>query len=118
MNPPGYRLVTEAHDLPQVAEALIAEPVIGLDTETTGLDPHTSRLRLIQLATPGTSFIIDLFRMPDGALRPILDCLAAPRPIKVLHNAKFDAKFLLRHYGIRLNAIFDTYLASVLISAG
>jgi DNA polymerase I len=118
MNPPGYKLVTEAHELPRAAEALIAEPVIGLDSETTGLDPHTSKPRLIQLATPGTSFIIDLFRVPAGALTPILDCLAAPRPIKVLHNAKFDAKFLLRHYGIRLNAIFDTYLASVLISAG
>jgi DNA polymerase I len=114
----GYQLVTEAHELPRVAEALIAEPVIGLDTETTGLDPHTSKPRLIQVATPTTSFIIDLFRMPAGALTPILDCLAAPRPIKVLHNAKFDAKFLLRHYGIRLNAIFDTYLASLLISAG
>jgi DNA polymerase I len=118
MNSPGYQLITEAHELPRVAEALIAEPVIGLDTETTGLDPHTSKLRLIQVATPGMSFIIDLFRLPAGALTPILDCLAAPRPIKVLHNAKFDAKFLLRHCGIRLNAIFDTYLASVLISAG
>jgi DNA polymerase I len=118
MDSSGYQLVTEAHQLPRVAEALIAEPVIGLDTETTGLDPHTSKLRLIQVATPTTSFIIDLFRLPAGALTPVLDCLAAPRPIKVLHNAKFDAKFLLRYYGIRLNAIFDTYLASILISAG
>jgi DNA polymerase I-like protein with 3'-5' exonuclease and polymerase domains len=118
MNSPSYQLITEAHELPRVAEALIAEPVIGLDTETTGLDPHTAKLRLIQLATPGTSFIIDLFRLPAGALTPVLDCLAAPGPIKVLHNAKFDAKFLLRHCGIRLKAIFDTYLASLLISAG
>ncbi|MBO0798431.1 MAG: hypothetical protein J2P31_06375, partial [Blastocatellia bacterium] len=107
-----------AHDLPQVAEVLNAEPVIGLDTETTGLDPHTAKLRLIQLATPETSFIIDLFYLPAGALTPILALLAAPRPVKVLHNAKFDAKFLLRHCGIRLNGIFDTYLASLLISAG
>ncbi len=118
MNLSGYQLITETDDIPRVAEALIAEPAIAVDTETTGLDPHTSKLRLIQLATPRASFIVDLFRLPTGALSPILDCLAAPRPIKVLHNAKFDAKFLLRHCGIRLNAIFDTYLASMLISAG
>ncbi|MBO0723041.1 MAG: DNA polymerase, partial [Blastocatellia bacterium] len=118
MSSPGYKLVREAHDLPLVADALNAEPVIGLDTETTGLDPHTAKLRLIQLATPETSFIIDLFRLTAGALTPILALLAAPRPLKVLHNAKFDAKFLLRHCGIRLNGIYDTYLASILISAG
>jgi DNA polymerase I len=118
MNSPVYKLVTESHEIPQVAEALRAQPVIGLDTETTGLDPHTSRLRLIQIATPQTSFIIDLFRLPAGAMTPILDCLAAPTPLKVLHNAKFDAKFLLRHCGIRVHGIFDTYLASLLISAG
>jgi DNA polymerase I-like protein with 3'-5' exonuclease and polymerase domains len=118
MSSPDYKLITEARDLTSVAEALLREPVIGLDTETTGLDPHTSKLRLIQIATPQTSFIIDHFRLPAGSLVPILDLLSAPRPVKVLHNAKFDAKFLLRHTGIRLNGIFDTYLASILASAG
>jgi DNA polymerase I-like protein with 3'-5' exonuclease and polymerase domains len=118
MNSPDYKLITESRELPLVVDALLGEPVIGLDTETTGLDPHTSKLRLIQIATPQKSFIIDLFRLPAGALIPILDLLSAPRPVKVLHNSKFDAKFLLRHTGIRLNGIFDTYLASILASAG
>jgi DNA polymerase I-like protein with 3'-5' exonuclease and polymerase domains len=118
MNASGYKLVTKIDDLSVMIEALRAEPVIGLDTETTGLDPHTSRLRLIQLATPQQAFIIDLFRLKPAEIKPVLDLIASPRPIKIAHNAKFDAKFLLNHCGIRLSGIFDTYLASLLVSAG
>ncbi|MCI0665240.1 MAG: ribonuclease D, partial [Acidobacteria bacterium] len=118
MDAAGYKLITESDDLAQVAETMRAEPVIGLDTETTGLDPHTSKLRLIQLATPQTSYIIDFFRHSPARLKPILEVIAAPHPIKIAHNAKFDAKYLLKYCGVRLNGIFDTYLASVLVSAG
>ena len=114
----SYKLITEVNDLSSVIEALQGEPVIGLDTETTGLDPHTAKLRLLQLATPQTAFILDLFRLTPVQIKSVLDLLVAPRPIKIVHNAKFDAKFLLKHCGIRLNSIFDTYLASLLISAG
>lgn len=113
-----YKLITNLDEAARVAAGLQAEPVLGLDTETTGLDPHSARLRLLQLATPEKTFIFDLFRFPLGSLKPVLDLLAAPTPIKIAHNAKFDAKFLLKSSGIRLNGIFDTYLASLLISAG
>lgn len=113
-----YKLITKEAEVAPLAEALRAEPVIGVDTETTGLDPHRSRLRLLQLATPQTTWIIDCFRLTPEQLRPVLDLLVAPHPIKIAHNAKFDGKFLRRHCGIKLGGIFDTYLASLLISAG
>ena len=90
---------------------------VVLDSETTGLDPHTSRLRLLQLATEQNSYIFDCFRLSREQLAPLLEVIAADQPIKIAHNAKFDWKFLRRHLGIRMNGIFDTYLASVLISA-
>src|SRR5262245_44398824 len=113
-----YKLITEAGDLAQVAGELSGEQVIGFDTETTGLDPHNARLRLIQLATPQASFIIDCFRLSRDQLKPVLDLLAAKSPVKIAHNAKFDAKFIMRHCGTRLGGVFDTYLASNLASAG
>ncbi|MDX2032254.1 MAG: bifunctional 3'-5' exonuclease/DNA polymerase [Blastocatellia bacterium] len=113
-----YRLVADAAEIAQVAESLRDAEAIGLDTETTGLDPHTKRLRLLQVATADEAFIFDCFELGPEALRPILDLLERPRPVKIAHNAKFDAKFLMRHCGIRLGAAFDTYLASQLISAG
>src|SRR5262249_1134712 len=118
MGDANYKLITEAGELAQAANDLRGEQVIGFDTETTGLDPHTSKLRLIQLATPRTGFIFDCFRLSRDQLKPILDILAAPSPVKIAHNAKCDAKFLARHCGPRLGAVFDTYLASNLASAG
>ncbi len=97
MGDANYKLITEAGALAQAANDLRGEQVIGFDTETTGLDPHTSK---------------------RDQLKPILDILAAPSPVKIAHNAKFDAKFLMRHCGARLGAVFDTYLASNLASAG
>lgn len=114
----GYRLITEPAEALRAVDALRAEPVIGFDTETTGLDPHTKKLRLIQLATSRGAYVFDCFRLRAQELVPALDLLAAPLPIKIAHNAKFDAKFLLKNFGIRLGGIFDTYLASQLISAG
>lgn len=114
----NYELITAADKFPRIAAELRAQPVIGLDTETTGLDPHTSRLRLLQLATPQTSYVIDCFRFSPEQLSPLLEIITAAQPIKVAHNAKFDAKFLMKHLGVRLGGVFDTYLASLLISAG
>ncbi|NOT64048.1 MAG: ribonuclease D, partial [Acidobacteria bacterium] len=113
-----YQRISTDTEISQAAATLSRAPVIGLDTETTGLDPHTARLRLLQLATPTQSFIVDLFETPLAQIQPLFELLAAPQPLKVAHNAKFDAKFLRKHCGIRLHGIFDTYLASQLIAAG
>ncbi|HYX30324.1 MAG TPA: DNA polymerase, partial [Pyrinomonadaceae bacterium] len=103
---------------------LTTRQAIGLDTETTDLDPYTSRLRLIQLATPDQVYIIDLNKFADAnakdseALAPLRRLLTSPRPIKIAHNAKFDAKFLKHNLGVDIVGLFDTLLASQLVSAG
>ncbi len=118
MNSSSFHLINRAEDLSSAMADLRSAPLIGFDIETTGLDPHTSRPRLLQLATAEAAYLIDLFHFPVDALGPILDVLAAPEPIKIAHNAKFDAKFILKHFGVRVGGIFDTYLASQLVSAG
>ena len=120
----NYRVIRTEEELRKAVELLSTHQVIGLDTETTELDPYYGRLRLIQLATPSGVTVIDLdaFRNGDpkqnGALASLRDLLAAPRPIKILHNAKFDAKFIKHTLGTDLGGIFDTLLASQLLGAG
>ncbi|MFN0108190.1 MAG: DNA polymerase [Blastocatellia bacterium] len=114
----NYQLITTAEDVPRIADELREQSAIGLDTETTGLDPHTSRLRLLQLATPNQTYVLDCFRLQPEQLATLREVIEADQPIKIAHNAKFDSKFLLKHLGWRVNGIFDTYLASVLIAAG
>lgn len=123
----NYRVIRTADELRRAVESLSSQPAIGLDTETTELDPYTSRLRLIQLAAPDCVFIVDLDAFIGSAngnlnknesLEPLKRLLEAPRPIKIAHNAKFDAKFIKHNLGADLGGLFDTLLASQLVGAG
>jgi len=119
-----YELIKTAEDLRRAVDQLSTRQAIGLDTETTDLDPYLARLRLIQLATTDGVFIIDVNHFADGemknseALAPLRHLLTSPRPIKIAHNAKFDAKFIKHNLGVDIVGLFDTLLASQLVSAG
>ena len=118
---PSQLIFTPKEIRAAVAE-LAQQPAIGFDTETTHLDPLRGRLRLLQLATPDNVWLIDVYQFAspqtDDALAPVRELLAAPRPVKIAHNAKFDAKWIWRHLGVELGGVFDTYLASLLLGAG
>jgi DNA polymerase I-like protein with 3'-5' exonuclease and polymerase domains len=119
-----YQLVTTTEELRRAVDELFNKHAIGLDTETTELDPYLGRLRLIQLASADGVYIVDLNRFADRDLKngaemePLRRLLTVPRPIKIAHNAKFDAKFIKHNLGVDLNGLFDTLLASQIVSAG
>src|SRR5438105_7760838 len=119
-----YQLITNQEEIRKAVESLSAHQVIGLDTEKTDLDPYLARLRLIQLATSDRVYIIDFNHFADGdpkqsdALAPLRKLLTSPRPVKIAHNAKFDAKFIKHNLGVDIVGLFDTLLASQLVSAG
>jgi DNA polymerase I len=119
----NYQLINNTENLKSAVADLSKYPCVGFDTETTSLDPYSGKLRLVQLATVDQVYVIDLesFKTTSNiyeGINPLKDLLSAPRPIKVAHNAKFDAKWLKHHLGIDLKGIFDTMLASQLIAAG
>lgn len=100
---------------------------LGVDTETTGLDPHSDRVRLVQLASKESVLIVDLngFRYGDSryvdwgspGLCDLVDLLEGPK-LKVLQNAAFDLNFL-RGEGIALGGpIFDTMVAAKIVNNG
>jgi DNA polymerase I-like protein with 3'-5' exonuclease and polymerase domains len=124
MIPTDYQLITTPEELRPAVEELQRHAVVGFDSETTDLDPYRGRLRLIQLAAPDGVRIIDLDRFADSdmkngeALRPLRELLAAARPVKIAHNAKFDSKWVKHALGVEIGGLFDTLLASQLVSAG
>ncbi|MGQ0763576.1 MAG: DNA polymerase [Acidobacteriota bacterium] len=119
-----YELVTTPEELRLAVDQLASRQVVGLDTETTDLDPYVSRLRLIQLATSENVFIVDLDKFSgfdlkqSDELAPLRRLITSARPIKIAHNAKFDAKFIKHNFGVDIGGLFDTLLASQLVSAG
>ncbi|HEY0428395.1 MAG TPA: DNA polymerase [Pyrinomonadaceae bacterium] len=120
-----FQVITDAETLGKVCETLKSEEVLGFDTETTELDPYEGIIRLVQLSTGKETQVIDLKAFAArGDLRtlaelaPLRELLAADRPIKIAHNAKFDAKWTKHHLGVDVGGVFDTLLASQLIAAG
>jgi DNA polymerase-1 len=121
-----FQVARDAEAVKKACASLANSAVLGLDTETTELDPRRGELRLVQLSDGKETHVFDLlpFRQngsgarENEALAPLRDLIANGRQTKVLHNAKFDAKWLSHHLGCELGKCFDTYLASQLIAAG
>jgi len=111
----SYTLVTDASGLAGIAQTLADVEAVGVDIETTSLSPRDGRMRLLQLATPEKTFVIDVFEIED--LTP-LDEVLESGPVKALHNSKFDYAFLKAERGITLSPIFDTMLAAQLLAGG
>jgi DNA polymerase-1 len=120
-----FRLVRDAEALAETCAELERLSAVGFDTETTELDPYKGELRLVQLSGGKTTVVIDLRPLAQygdiktsAEVAPLRSLLAAETPRKIAHNAKFDAKWVRHHLGTELGGVFDTYLASQLISAG
>ncbi|MBD2772603.1 bifunctional 3'-5' exonuclease/DNA polymerase [Iningainema sp. BLCCT55] len=113
-----YQLVQDAQTLESVCQSLAAAKVIGIDTETTGLDPRTHRLRLVQIAAKGMPvMIVDLAAIPVDKLKPLKQLLTNGYT-KVFHNGKFDWSFLSMANLQPTGPYFDTQLASQVLFAG
>jgi DNA polymerase-1 len=111
----NYTLVTDPNELPKIASALEGAEAVGTDTETTSLSPRDGRARLLQLAIPGQTFVIDLFEVGDiSALKGVLE----NGPVKVFHNSKFDYQFLKELHGVTAAPVFDTMLAAQVLDGG
>jgi DNA polymerase-1 len=110
--------VSDPATLQAVAAALDNTVLVALDTETTGLDPRSDRVRLLSLAVDTIdgerfSYLLDCFAV-DSA--PLWEALAAKE--LVLHNAAFDLRFLARLGFTPAGAVHDTMLLARLLAAG
>lgn len=102
-----------------IAECAAAK-LVGLDTETYttdpvrfpdgALSPITGKIRLVQLATRESSFILDLYHVTD--LEPLRTLLLDPEVRKIGQNLKFECGFFLTHMDCYVENAWDTYLAS------
>lgn len=120
-----FQMISDAKSLEEACEEFKSEEVLGFDTETTELDPFEGDIRLVQFSNGKDTVVIDLkpFREKGdlrtlSELQPLRDLISAERPVKIAHNAKFDAKWVSHHLGVELGGTFDTMLASQIIAAG
>jgi DNA polymerase-1 len=100
-----------------VAAAIDNATLIGLDLETTGLDPRTDRTRLLCLSLDtingGTfTYLADCFAVDPS---PLWEALAGKE--LAIHNAGFDLAFLSR-LGFTPGVVHDTLLMAKALAAG
>jgi len=105
------------HDLP---DGLVLGPMVAVDTETMGLNPHRDRLCLVQLS-PGNG-IAHLVQIapPDlggrGSECPNLKTLLADaNTVKLMHFARFDVAILQHALGITVSPVKCTKIAARLV---
>ena len=90
-------------------------PIVAIDTETLGLNPHRDRLCLVQLSRGDGS--ADLVQIPAGnAPAPNLQkLLADPKVLKLFHFGRFDIAVLLNRFGVKTAPVYCTKIASRLV---
>src|SRR3990172_7604967 len=111
----AYEMVTRPERLKEVAHALSGEMVLGVDVEATGLDPHTDKILLVQVATPQRAFVFDA-RVLD--LSPLSSILSDEKIVKIAQNAKFDYGMIKAQLGMDIKNIYDTMLAERVLTMG
>ncbi|MEP9376288.1 ribonuclease D [Aquabacter sp. CN5-332] len=89
-------------------------PVVAIDTETLGLNPHRDRLCLVQLSNGDGS--ADLVQVPRGASAAsapnLVRLLGDPNVVKLFHFARFDVAVLGHTFGVAPTPVFCTKIAS------
>lgn len=115
---PKYKYVTTMEDLNLALDDLEKQKAIGVDVESSGLNAYIDTLLMVQLGTEECSYIIDIRDVDLKSVPRYKAIMEDPKIIKILHNAKFDYKFLKQQTGVEMNNIYDTMLAEGVLTAG
>lgn len=115
--PGGGAIHLYRHDLP---DRLDLGPVIAVDTETMGLNPHRDRLCLVQISSgDGNAHLVQLIPPALGGrgndapnLRRLMGDTAVT---KLMHFARFDVAVLQQALGVTVAPVKCTKIAAKLV---
>jgi len=100
------------NDLP---DGLDLGPLVAIDTETLGLNPHRDRLCLAQLSSGDG--VCHAVQFADGkyAAPNLKRLLTDPKVTKLFHFARFDVAMFRRWLDVNTTPIYCTKIASKLV---
>jgi ribonuclease D len=102
--------VDQPQQLRQAVEALAAQDILAVDTESNSLYAYQEQVCLVQFSTRDRDYLVDALVLPD--LSPLAEIFTSERILKVFHAAEYDLICLFRDYGFRFNYLFDTMIAA------
>jgi ribonuclease D len=98
-------------DLP---EGIDLGPVVAVDTEAMGLNPHRDRLCLIQLSAGDGDCHLVQFRGLQYRAPNLCRLLAEPGIEKMFHFARYDLAVIRQYLGVLCRPVYCTKIASKL----
>ena len=100
------------NDLP---EGLDLGPVVAIDTETMGLNPHRDRLCLVQMSSgDGTAHLVQIAKGQKKAPN-LVKMLRSRKVEKLFHFGRFDIAVLAHTFGVVTRPVYCTKIASKLV---
>lgn len=99
-------------DLP---DGLDLGPVVAIDCETMGLNPHRDRLCVVQMSGgDGDAHMVQIARGQTEAPN-LCRMLSDPKVLKLFHFGRFDIAALLNAFGVLTAPVYCTKIASKLV---
>lgn len=99
-------------DLP---DGLDLGPVVAIDCETMGLNPHRDRLCVVQLSGgDGDAHIVQISQGQTEAPN-LVTILSDPKVLKIFHFGRFDIAAMMHAFGARTAPVYCTKIASRLV---
>ncbi|PSL18035.1 ribonuclease D [Shimia abyssi] len=100
------------NDLP---DGLDLGPIVAIDCETMGLNPHRDRLCVIQMSGgDGNAHIVQVSKGQTSAPN-LCAMLENPDVLKLFHFGRFDIAAMLNAFGALTTPVYCTKIASKLI---
>ena len=111
-----YELIETRADLDALAQDLLGEKVLAVDTEADSFYHYYDKTCLVQIATSREIFLVDplAFGGPTE-LAPLAPIFASPDIRKVFHAAEYDIFVLKRDCGFEFANLFDTMISAQLL---
>lgn len=103
----SFDWIRTPEELVRAADSLVSEPVISVDTETSGWQTGNEQLCLIQIGIPTKKHVLLVDVLSAGAPTPLGPLLASPDQIFIAHNAAFEERQFAR-YDLKVKGIRDT----------
>lgn len=100
------------NDLP---DDLDLGPVVAIDCETMGLQPHRDRLCVVQLSSgDGTAHLVQIAKGQTEAPN-LARLLSDPDVLKLFHFGRFDIAVMKHAFGVTTAPVYCTKIASKLV---
>jgi ribonuclease D len=111
-----YELIETRADLDALAQDLLSEKVLSIDTEADSFYHYFDKTCLVQIATRRQIYLIDPLALGGPSeLSPLGPIFASPDIRKIFHAAEYDIFVLKRDCSFQFANLFDTMISAQLL---